>query len=519
MKKAKIILPIIIGTILVGGCTGDKNADLKAKKEITISAGYNIVAGKFDPTIGYGVWAPDIFHSHILTVGKNNELINDLATESTISPDGLTYTYRIRKDAKFSDGKPLTAKDIVFTFEKTKDQASAADMTMLDKVEAKDDYTVVFSLKKPWSTFPYSLTETGIVPQHAYTAAYGDHPIGSGPWKVLELKKNQQLILVPNEHYYGKKPNFEKVTILRLDEDAALAAAKSGKLDLVYVNGEAAQNTVKGMKILALPTIDSFAINLPTITERTVDGEKVGNNITSDIAIRKALNIGIDRKKIIENSISGKGVPAFGTSPDVPWSSNTRFEDNKVAEAKKILEEAGWKDTDGDGIRDKNGLKAQFTVTGRSNDLDRYNTVVALSQNAKELGIDIVPKSEAWSQARKARAIPTCWAFVDLNPINFYRNYHSSQIGKQTIGNPASYSNTEVDREIELAIASVDNKTAQEHWKKAQKLAEQDVPFLTISSPQLVYFVKEGLNIPDLGKLPVRGQGLSILENMNEWSF
>lgn len=155
-----------------------------------------MVAGKFDPTIGYGVWHPDIFHSHILTVGKDNKLVNDLATKETISADGLTYTYEIRKDAKFADGKTLTAKDIVFTFNKTKERASAADLSMLDSVEAKDDYTVVFHLKKPWSTFPYSLTEIGIVPAHAYTDTYGDKPIGSGAWKVLDFKRISSLSLL-----------------------------------------------------------------------------------------------------------------------------------------------------------------------------------------------------------------------------------------------------------------------------------------------------------------------------------
>ena len=168
MKK-KILAALLIGALSLTGCGTDNTPSKTAQKdELTITVGRNMVAGKFDPTIGYGVWHPDIFHSHILTVGKDNKLVNDLATKETISADGLTYTYEIRKDAKFTDGKTLTAKDIVFTFNKTKERASAADLSMLDSVEAKDDYTVVFHLKKPWSTFPYSLTEIGIVPAHAY---------------------------------------------------------------------------------------------------------------------------------------------------------------------------------------------------------------------------------------------------------------------------------------------------------------------------------------------------------------
>lgn len=518
LMKKKILAALLIGALSLTGCGTDNTPSKTAQKdELTITVGRNMVAGKFDPTIGYGVWHPDIFHSHILTVGKDNKLVNDLATKETISADGLTYTYEIRKDAKFTDGKTLTAKDIVFTFNKTKERASAADLSMLDSVEAKDDYTVVFHLKKPWSTFPYSLTEIGIVPAHAYTDTYGDKPIGSGAWKVLDFKKDQQLILAPNEYYYGKKSPFKKITILKVDEDAALASAKSGQLDLVYVDAESSKTKVDHMTVLTKPTIDSFSINLPVIPETTEDGQIVGNNVTSDIAIRQALNIGINRQAIIDNALSGCGTPAFSTSPEAPWSSKYTFQDNRVEEAKKLLEDAGWKDTDGDGIREKNGVKAEFTVTGRSNDLARYNTVVALAENAKPLGIHIIAKSEAWAEARKARHTPTCWSFVDLNPIDFYRQFHSSQIGKQVINNPSSYRNAAVDAEIDAALSSNNREDSYRHWINAQDLVEKDIPSLRISFPSLTYYVKDGLHIPEYGKTITRGQGISIIENMNEW--
>lgn len=519
MKK-KILAALLIGALSLTGCGTDNTPSKTAQKdELTITVGRNMVAGKFDPTIGYGVWHPDIFHSHILTVDKDNKLVNDLATKETISADGLTYTYEIRKDAKFTDGKTLTAKDIVFTFNKTKERASAADLSMLDSVEAKDDYTVVFHLKKPWSTFPYSLTEIGIVPAHAYTDTYGDKPIGSGAWKVLDFKKDQQLILAPNEYYYGKKSSFKKITILKVDEDAALASAKSGQLDLVYVDAESSKTKVDHMTVLTMPTVDSFSINLPVIPETTEDGQIVGNNVTSDIAIRQALNIGINRQAIIDNALSGCGTPAFSTSPEAPWSSKYTFQDNRVEEAKKLLEDAGWKDTDGDGIREKNGVKAEFTVTGRSNDLARYNTVVALAENAKPLGIHIIAKSEAWAEARKARHTPTCWSFVDLNPIDFYRQFHSSQIGKQVINNSSSYRNAAVDAEIDAALSSNNREDSYRHWINAQDLVEKDIPSLRISFPSLTYYVKDGLHIPEYGKTITRGQGISIIENMNEWTW
>lgn len=524
--KHKWTVGLLIGALLIAGCgssgSGDKKAETKAaaaKDEIVITAGNNLVAGKFDPTVGYGVWNPDIFHSHILKIGKDNNLENDLAVKETISPDGKKYTYEIRKDAKFTDGKQLTAKDIEFTFKKAMSRASAVDLTMVADIKAIDDSHVEFTLKQPWSSFPYVLPSVGIVPQHAYTDTYGDKPLGSGAWKIVDFQKGQQLILAPNEHYYGPKSKFKKITILKMDEDAALAAAKSGKLDLVLVSSEFAKNEVKGMKLKALDVTDIFVLNLPVIKETMEKDKKVGNNVTSDPAIRKALNIGIDRKSIISKGLNGYGKPAYVFGTYMPWTAGTTFADNKVEEAKKILADAGWKDTNGDGIVDKDGVNAEFTVTGRSNDLDRYNTVVALAEDAKKLGIKIVPKSAPWAECRVARNIPTLWTFGETNPITIYRQYGSSQVDVNKIGNPSTYKNNEVDALMDKAIFAMNREEANKFWQQALKRTEPDVPSLVICNPQNLYFVREGLQIPDLGKVPIRAQGISIVENMNEWSW
>ena len=520
----KIAAFLLVMMFLVVGCSPSENVNAEkeavAKDEIVISAGVNLVAGGFDPTAGYGVWAPDIFHSHLLQVKENNQLANDLAASYDISTDGLTYTFKIRDDAKFVDGHPLTSEDVVFTFETTKSKASAADLTMLDSVEALDASTVVFQLKYPWSPFVFNLSEVGIVPKHAYNETYGDHPMGSGAWKVAEFAIDQKLILVPNEHYYGAMPKFKKVTILKLDEDAALAAAKSGQLDLVLVESEFANTQVEGMKLYKMSAMDAFVINLPTIPE-TIDasGKKVGNDVTSDLAIRQALNIGINRQLITQNALNGFGQVTYGAAAELPWSNGDNFEDNRVEEAKKILEDAGWKDTDGDGIREKNNVKAEILITGRSNDLARYNTVVALAEDVKKLGIQIIPKSAPWSECRDARNLPTCWVFGQPNPIEFYRYYDSSQIGVAVIGNPASYTNPEVDGVIKKALAATSSDEANKYWQEGQALAQRDVPYLWIVRPEVTYLVREGLEIPSLKKLPTRGQGISIVENMNDWSW
>ena len=142
------------------------------------------------------------------------------------------WTVTLRDDVKFSDGEPLTAEDVVFTFETASNNGSVVDLNVMEKVEAMDEYTVKFTLKQAQSTFVNTLAATGIVPKHAYGADYAENPIGSGPYQFVQWDKGQQLIVKANPEYYDKKPYFKKVTFLFLSEDASFAAAQAGDVDL-----------------------------------------------------------------------------------------------------------------------------------------------------------------------------------------------------------------------------------------------------------------------------------------------
>lgn len=534
-KRLKRIfaLTITTGLLLTGlsltGCsskTTETNSSVeKNKDELVIYVGHGMASGGYDPITGYGTsGGVNIFHSTLLKFDKDINLQNDLATDYSISDDGLKYTFKLREDVKFSDGKPLTADDVVFTYSKAKESGSSVDLTMVENVVAKDKYTVEFTLNKRYSPFASTTALLGIVAKHAYNDNYSDNPIGSGPFKVAQLDKDQQLIVVPNEYYYGDKSEFKKITILDLDEEAALASAKSGELDVVMVNPEYSKEKVEGMKLESLKTVDNRGINLPVIPEKTLeDGTIIGNNVTSDFAIRKALNIGIDRKTIIENALNGVGVPAYGEVDALPWfNEETKFEDNKVDEAIKVLEEAGWVDSDKDGIREKNGQKAEFKITGRTDDLQRYNLAVALSEDAKKLGINIVAQAKAWDECKKImRSTPTVYGSGNYSPIALYNTNYSKaeRVGFQDI---SSYENAKVDSYIEKALEATSMEEAIENWKLAQwdgkTGIDGDYPFLWMVNIDHTYFVKDGLSLGNQLIHP-HGHGVPILANLNEWTF
>ena len=480
MKKLCMYLMAAL-MLLAAGCGGSEQPknERADKGEIVISVGKYMVGEGFDPTAGWGLWGPDPFHSALMGHDRDNNLVKELATEVKQSPDGMQYVFTLRDDAKFSDGTPVTAEDVVFTYETAKAAGGAVDLTA---------------------------------------------PVGSGPWKVVSFQKEQQLIMEPNEYYYGEKPKLKKVTVLNLGDDAVLAAAQSGQVDLIFAPPEFAGASVPHMNLVLMDSIDSFCINLPQVPEHDENGVLIGNNVTSDPAIRRALNIGIDRKTIIENGLGGFAKPTMNFAEALAWANNDLQEpDNRVDEAKQILEDAGWKDTDGDGIREKNGVKAEFVINGRANDLQRYNTAVALADDAKKLGINIIAKSTPWSEARKvARNIPTTWAFGDYTPQALYNYFHSSQIGVNVINNPAVYHNPAVDMHIDKAMAATSNEEALHEFKAAQwdgvTGPKVDLPYLWIATVQVPYFVNDRL---DIGALHVgeRGQGMGILANIDEWQW
>ena len=246
------------------------------------------------------------------------EFENDLATDYSASEDGLTWTFKIRDDVKFTDGEPLTASDVAFTFNTAlATPNSEADLSMLKSVEAVDDTTVIFRLSKPYNAFLYTIAVFGIVPEHCYEeGTYGENPVGSGRYMLAQWDRGQQVILTANPGYYGEEVRMKKVVVLFMEEDAALAAVKSGQVDIAYTSAIYSEETVDGYSLLSCKSVDSRGISLPIIPSgnEVRDGEvsyAAGNDVTSDQAIRKAMSYALDRQTMIDNVLNGYGQVAY----------------------------------------------------------------------------------------------------------------------------------------------------------------------------------------------------------------
>ena len=234
-RNMKKILSVALAVLVISGVTACRNQSEGDKNDTnitnTVKDSVIIAIGSepetLDPTKGWGHGNSPIIQSTLVKYNAELNFENDLATGYELSEDGLTWTFTIRDDAFFTDGEKVTAEDVAFTLETAKAANVTFDLTYMESAVAQDDTTVVITLSKPTSIFLNTLASVGIVPEHAYGDDYGTKPIGSGPYKLVEWRPQEQLMFTANENYYGGVPEIKNVTVVFMSEDAALAAVQA----------------------------------------------------------------------------------------------------------------------------------------------------------------------------------------------------------------------------------------------------------------------------------------------------
>ncbi len=518
------IMYTIIVMIVVSGCAGAKpQASVTKSDDLVVAIGAEPDTG-FDPTKGWGRYGSPLFQSTLLKRDDDLKIVNDLAAGYEISEDGKVWTVKLRGDVLFSDGKPLTSEDVKFTFDTAASNGAAIDLTNLASVEAGPN-EVIFKLKKPQSTFVYFLITTGIVPKHAYSSTYAEKPIGSGPYTFVQWDRGQQLIVEANANYYGRKPHFQKLTFLFLNEDAAFAAAKAGTVDIAYIPSAFSKQQVAGMYLEAVKSVDNRGIAFPYVKAggKTEEGYPIGNDVTSDVAIRKAINAVMDRQQLVDGILEGHGSPAYTANDGLPWwNEESVIKDNDAEAAAKILSEGGWTDSDNDGIVEKGTLKAEFTLIYPSGDVTRQSLALAAADMVQAAGIRMNVEGKSWDEIEKlmhANAILLGWGSHD--PLEMY-NLYSSSFGGVDYYNTGFYSNPSVDKWFQQALDARTEEEALSYWKKAQwdgqtgLSVKGDAPWAWLVNIDHLYLVKDGL---DIGKQRIQphGHGWPLTDNIESW--
>lgn len=539
--KRKGIACLLAGTLLLGslwGCSAESRsqADSSVSAEGESHDASVVVAmgptsepeAGFDPAFGWG--AGEHVHEPLiqstLTVTNTDLTIGyDLATDVSVSEDGLTWTVTIRDDVYFTDGDPLTAEDVAFTYNTVKESSSVNDFTMLDQAQALDDTTVVFTMNRPFSIWPYTMAVVGIVPAHAYDpATYGTNPIGSGRYILKQWDRGQQVILEANPDYYGEKLAMEQVTILFMEEDAAFLAAQAGQVDVAYTSATYSMETVEGYSLASYASVDNRGFNLPAVPAGEVNenGVPVGNDFTSDVLVRRALNIGVDRQEMIDNVLNGYGTPAYSVCDQMPWYN----EDSQVAYdpegAAALLDEAGWLLGE-DGIRKKDGKQAELVLLYSQGDSVRQALAVDFANQMEELGIVCSVEGVGWDTAYgRALSTPLLWGWGAHSPMELYNIYHTLPGTGSAQYSP--YANEAVDAAMDEALACSDLEESYQLWQQAQwngttgVTQEGDIPWVWLVNIDHLYWVRDGLQVAEQ-KIHPHGHGWSVVNNVDQWSW
>lgn len=534
-KRIGVLLAVMLMATSITGCSSNENQDTTVKgvtnerrenKELVAAVAYEPETG-FDATVGGHGSMTRVFFSTLFKRDKELGIENDLATGYEVSEDRLTWTVKLRDDAKFIDGENVTSKDIVFTYEMAKKSASSIDLTVLDSVNAKDEYTVEFKLKEPQSIFIEKMSQIGIVPEHAYSKDFANNPIGSGPYKFVQWDKGQQVIATINENYYGEKPGIEKLTLVFLAQDAAYAAVKSGEVDIASIPGSLAKEEVDGKQIIQLDSIETYGIEFPMQSggEKTKDGHPIGNDVTSDKAVREALNYAINRQELVDGILEGYGAVSTTGLENMPWENEetTLTGDGDIEKAKKILADGGWQDSNNDGTVDKNGVEAEFKLL-YTDGMYRQDMGLAVAETAKQLGIKINLEMKTWDNIEsEINSQPVLFGWGSGDPSELYSLYSSKIIGQGVPWNNAGhYKNETVDSYLDKALQSEDEDSALEFWKKAQwdgktgYSTKGDCTYAWLVNAGHLYIADKDL---DIGTPVVQPHGGRILDNVTEWRW
>ena len=496
-------------------------------RDLVLAVGGEPDAG-FDPMKGWGDYGHPLFQSSLLKLDADLNIVGDLATEWALSEDRLTWTITLRDDAKFSDGTALTAEDVAFSYNTARDAGGLADLTVLKEARATGPLTVELELNTPRVTFTRRLTTLGIVPKAGYGEGYARAPIGTGPFKLVEWREGETLIVEPNPFWHGGDIAFDRISFVFAEEDAAIALAAAGNAQVVAVPPAQAGNPPQGMKLVSAKTVDNRGLMFPMVPdtgEKTEEGYTIGNNVTADIAIRRAVNTALDRDALVTLALDGRGQPAFGPVDGLPWNNRDgAVAGNDKAAAMAMLDAAGWVDSDGNGVREKDGQEAAFTIVYPSSDSTRQALALGVQSQMKDIGIAATPAGHSWDEIATmmhSNVIVFGWGAHD--PSEIYNLYHQKMAGVEYF-NTGYYQNAAVSANLDAAEAAESFEASLPFWQAAQWDgttgfgSKGDATWAWMVNLEHSYFVSECL---DLGAMQIHphGHGFPITHGIVNWKW
>ncbi|MBI4278737.1 MAG: hypothetical protein HY660_09795 [Armatimonadetes bacterium] len=456
-----------------------------------------------NPVIALGVssyWTSAIIFDALTKPDATGKPLPNLAERWDVSPDGKTYTFYLRKDVKWHDGKPFTAEDVKFTIDLIKDPKTNTTLRgnygPVQRVEVVDPHTVRFHLARPYVTLlSWLYWYAGIVPKHALqgkdvntNADFNKrNPVGTGPFKLREYKPAEYVMLERYEGYHGGRPLADRVVIKIIpDPNTAVAQMKAGGLDFITLPALALR-TIQGD-----PNLNLLFFDLPRY-----DFIAPNQNLKmfQDKKVRQALAYGLNRRALLEVGVLNYGVMAASPiGPALGEFYNTRVRPFPLdpSKAKALLREAGWADTNGDGVvekdlgdgRGRTPLRFKLTTFKTA---DHLAMGAIAKDNWQGIGVDAILEPLEHGQVQTARVIPRAYeallnSWITVPDPDLFNYFHSSVA--MAGANYGVWRNEEADRLLEAGQAESDPARRRQIYWKFQELAQDEQPVIFTYHPK-----------------------------------
>jgi peptide/nickel transport system substrate-binding protein len=422
-------------------------------------------------------------------------IIGDLAEYWDISMDGLIITFHLKKGVKWTDGVEFTADDVMFGFRTIIDEKTPTpykeDFLQVKKAEIVDRYTFRVIYEKPFAPALSSWGNLVVLPKHLLEGKditksdLTRNPVGMGPYRLTKWISGQELSLNANRDYFEGQPFIDRY-IYRIIPDPAtmFLELQSGGIDMMGLTP---------IQFTKQTDTDFFRKNFRKFRYPAFSYTHMAFNLRhpwfSDIRVRQAIAYAIDKEEIVDVVLFGIGSPATGPYvPNTwPYNPNVKKYEYNPEKAKELLRDAGWVDTDGDGVLDKEGRPFTFTIRTNMGNTLRKNTATIIQWRLAKIGIKVEIEALEWAtfvnefiDKRRFEVVILGWS-IGLDPDQ-YDIWHSSKT-KEKEFNFVSYSNPEVDALLEKGRRTFDIEERKHAYFRIQEILAEEVPYIFLYVP------------------------------------
>lgn len=419
-----------------------------------------------------------------------------LAESWDVEDGGLKITFHLRRDVKWTDGVPFTARDIEFGFRTIRDPATltsyAEDYRQVESFELLDDFTFRVTYDKPFAPALASWGSLVVLPRHILEGQninetdFGQHPVGLGPHKFESWERNTRFTLRSNHDYYRGRPFLEQVVYRVIpDESTQFLELKAGGLDMMGLT------PLQYSRQTLTPYFErNFRKYRYVSNAYTYLGYNLKDPRFADVRVRRAFTHAIDKQEIVDAVLFGLGRPT-----ETPYRPGTKWPNEKLppyeydpAKARALLAEAGWTDTDGDGVVDKDGKPFAFRILTNQGNEQRLKTATMIQKRLRDVGVDATVRVLEWSafinnfiDKRNFEAILLGWS-LSLDPDQ-YDIWHSSKTGYKEL-NHVSFQNAEVDELLEKGRRTFDEDERKRIYDRFQEILWEEQPYTFLYVPE-----------------------------------